>query len=293
VLAAVGHRSEPVYQWFLGRFIERLGGTPLYLTLLASGGFYLYAAMRGTPRALDALTAAIGALAFVGPGTLDPGGLVSPRALPILAVGVAQMVPGLLRRQVGRCLIGTGCVMVSAMIAIGPAGAGGHRGPVAFHLAMASVLALGAAFDDRVGRALRTIGAGMGLLAALAAMSGQISLGAGVPSWGIEAYAPAMCLLIAAYGLALGHRASQAAAGLILVAWLAVLGGRGYRALRQLAAGLDYIAVGLVLFSLAVLTSLAKGGAWPRPITRPDKDEEHSGSALADGALAEARTSGA
>ncbi len=79
VLAAVGHRPEPVYQWFLDRFIERLGGTPLYLTLLASAGFYLYAALRGAPMAFDALTAALGALAVVSSGTLDAGGLVSPR----------------------------------------------------------------------------------------------------------------------------------------------------------------------------------------------------------------------
>ncbi len=293
VLAAVGHRSEPVYQWFLGRFIDRFGGTPLYLTLLASVGFYLYAAVRGTPRSFDALTAALGALAFVGPGTLDAGGLVPPRALPILAVGVAQMVAGLLRREVGRCLVGTGCVVASAMIAIGPAGAGGHRAPIALHLAMAAVLALGAAFDDRLGRALRAIGAAMVVVAALAALSGRIAPG-GVPAWAIEAYAPAMSLLIAAYGLALGHRASRAAAGLIVVSWLAVLGGRGYWALRQLAAGLDYIAVGLVLFSLAVLTSLAKGGALPRPIGgRPDKDEAHPAPEFAVGALAESRTSGA
>ncbi len=177
------------------------------------------------------------------------------------------------------------------MIAMGPAGAGGHRGPVAFHLAMAAVLALGAAFDDRLGRALRTIGAVLGLLAALAALSGRIEPGDSVPSWAIAAYAPAISLLIAGYGLALGHRAALTAAGLILVSWLAVLGGRGYLALRQLAGGLDYIAGGLVIFSLAVLTSLAKGGALSWPIAgRSDKDEAPSGSDLADGAFAESRT---
>ena len=31
----------------------------------------------------------------------------------------------------------------------------------------------------------------------------------------------------------------------------------------QVVAGLDYIAIGLVLFSLAVLTSMAKGGVLP------------------------------
>ncbi len=50
VLAMVGHRPDPIYQEFLGRFIHRLGGTPLYLTLLASSAFLAYAASRAPPR---------------------------------------------------------------------------------------------------------------------------------------------------------------------------------------------------------------------------------------------------
>ena len=49
LLAVVGHRDDPTYQWFLGRFISRLGGTPFYLTLLATAGFYAYAAVRRVP----------------------------------------------------------------------------------------------------------------------------------------------------------------------------------------------------------------------------------------------------
>ena len=94
--------------------------------------------------------------------------------------------------------------------------------------------------------------------------------------------------MIAGYGLVLGHRASLAAAGLMLASWLAVLGWRGYCALRQVATGLDYIAVGMVLFSLAVLTSMAKGGVLPwRAGGRADKMP--SDPALADAALPEPR----
>jgi hypothetical protein len=282
VLAMAGHRPEPVYQWFLGRFMDRLGATPLYLTLLASAGFYLYASLRGVPMAFDAMTAALGALAFVAPWTLDGRGLVAPRALPILAVGVAQLVPGLLRRRSWRCLIGAGCLAASSMIAMRPT----SQGPVAFHLALAALLVVGAAFDDGFGRALRTAGAALGLLAALAVLTGLISPAAAVPSWAIEAYPPAMALVIAGYGLALGHRASLASAGLLLAAWLAVLSWRGYCALRLVAPGLDYIAVGMVLFSLAVLTSMAKGGVLPWPTAgRADKMPADPG--LADGILPE------
>jgi hypothetical protein len=58
----------------------------------------------------------------------------------------------------------------------------------------------------------------------------------------------------------LGHSTSLASAGLIVFSWVASVGWRGYCALRQFAAGIDYIAIGMLLFSLAVLTSMVKGG---------------------------------
>jgi len=105
----------------------------------------------------------------------------------------------------------------------------------------------------------------------------------------VEGYAPAMAALIAGYGLALGHRISLTAAGLIAASWLAVLGWRGYGALRQIAPGLDFIAVGLVFFSLAVLTSMAKGGVLPWGPSGP-AHKASTESELAEGALAESRT---
>ena len=45
LLAFVGHRADPTYQWFLDRFVARLGGTPFYLTLVISAGFFAYAVL--------------------------------------------------------------------------------------------------------------------------------------------------------------------------------------------------------------------------------------------------------
>ncbi|MBI1913476.1 MAG: hypothetical protein HYS12_01785 [Planctomycetes bacterium] len=39
-LALVGHQPDPIYRGFLRAFAARLGGDPLFLTLLASAGFY-------------------------------------------------------------------------------------------------------------------------------------------------------------------------------------------------------------------------------------------------------------
>ena len=68
-----------------------------------------------------------------------------------------------------------------------------------------------------------------------------------------------VCLIIAGYGLALGHRTSLASAGLIGVSCLANAGWRGYCSLRQLAAGIDFIVIGMLLFSLAVLDEHGEG----------------------------------
>ena len=263
LLTVVGHRPEPLYQWFLGRFLARMGGTPLYLTLAASAGFYLYAALRSVPRALDALSATMMTLACVAPQTLDLDGLVPPRALPILAAALVQAAVGLRRRDAWRCLIGAGGLVASAMIARGPFAGASHQAPTAFHLVLIAVLVVGAAFDDRLGRLLRTAGAVMALLGSLVVMMGPVELTGSVPPWAIEVYPLVTSLMIASYGFALGHRTSLASAGLIVTVWLAALACRGYGFLRHLVTGLDYIAIGLVLFILAVLTSMAKGGVLP------------------------------
>jgi hypothetical protein len=262
-LTLFGHRADPTYQWFLGLFIARLGGTPFYLTLLASAGFYAYATVRRVPMAFDAMTAAMVTLGFVAPQTLDLGELVSPRSLPILTAAVLQTAVGLRRRNAWRCLIGASGLAASAMIALPATGAGSHQGPVAFHLILAAVLIVGAAFDDRLGHVLRAAGAAMALLASLVVLTGRIERNGAVPSWAIEVYPLVMALAIAGYGFGLGHRTSRAAAGLILAAWLVAVGCRGYGSLRRVVTGLDYIAIGLILFSLAVLTSMVKGGVLP------------------------------
>jgi hypothetical protein len=78
ILAMAGHRDDLVFQGFLSTFSQGLGGSPLYLSLIAVCGLYAYAAKRRVPLALGGLASALFALAFVGPDTFDLGGLVSP-----------------------------------------------------------------------------------------------------------------------------------------------------------------------------------------------------------------------
>ena len=72
----------------------------------------------------------------------------------------------------------------------------------------------------------------------------------------VEAFPLVLAALLAGYGLGLGHRISLMAAAGILACWLASLGWQGYGLLRQLLAGLDYLAMSLLVFAVAVLISL-------------------------------------
>ncbi|MDR3639606.1 MAG: hypothetical protein P4L84_37745 [Isosphaeraceae bacterium] len=275
-LALLGHRPEEFYQEFLAHFNARLGGTPLYLSLFVSALFYTYAALRRGGAATDALTATLVFLSVVAPGTLDLKGVVSPRPLPVLAVAALQLGLGLRRRDAWRCLLGAVCLVGAACLVMPAGGASSQRGPVAFHLVLLATLSVGAAFDDALGRLLRGAGSALGVGAGLAVITGWAGRDAGLPGWVVTLYPLSVAALIAGYGLLLDHRTSLAFAALVVAVWLLAGVWHGYAILRRVVVGLDFIAIGMVVFSLAVLTSLAKGGVLPWRLTPAKGKMTHS-----------------
>jgi hypothetical protein len=262
-LALVGHRDDSVYREFLGVFTARLGGDPLWVTLLAVAGFYAYAWLRRAPLAAEMLTGALVALAFVGPDTLDSGELVGPEPAPLLAAGVLQLGLGLWRGDSRRCLVGAGTLVVVAALAFpGGSEVSPLRALIAFHGLLAAVLLVGAAFDDGLGRRLRLAGAALALAACLGVLFGPMD--AGVPAWALLAYPVGMAVLMAGYGLWLRFPLALAVSALVLSLWLSAAGWRGYSSLRRVVAGLDQIALSLVLLALAILISLGKSGVLAR-----------------------------
>ncbi|QDU19642.1 hypothetical protein [Urbifossiella limnaea] len=101
-LSSVGVGENAVAADFLGRYADRLGGTPLYVALLAAGGFSLIAWVRKVPLAADAVTLVLLGLAVIGPDTLR---LTAPR-LPhvgfLAAAWAVQLGVGLWRREAWR-----------------------------------------------------------------------------------------------------------------------------------------------------------------------------------------------
>jgi hypothetical protein len=268
VLALIGHHTHPVYRGFLSVFTARLGGDPLFLTLLALAGFYVYAVVRRVPQATEALTATLAALAVVGPTTLTSGEwTLPPWPAPLLVAAGIQLGLGLWRRASWRCLVAAGCLAVVATGVLPPeAETAPFRELIAFHLALLVVLTIGA-FDDPFARSLRVVGALAVLFACLASLNLWFSQPARVPQWTAAVYPLFMAFLLAGYGLLLGHGPSFVVAALVLLGWLAAALVRGYGALRLLVSGLDYLAVSLTLFALALVVSLAKAGVLARWLT--------------------------
>lgn len=261
-LAAAGHRDDPVYSEFLRVFALRLGGTPLFLAVLAAAGFYLYAWARRVPFAADGLTAAAAALAFVGPESLTVRDLGGPLPVPVYAAGVLQLAVGMRRWEALRCLAGG--LAVAAAVALAVPDGWAVRAAVGSHLGLAVVLGVGAAFDGAVGRAGRLVGGGLVVAACVGA---AVSPPAGLPS-SSSLYPLVMAAVLAGYGWLLGHKASVAFAAVALAVWFAVASVKGYRSLREEVAGLDYLVLGLALLPVAVLVSLYRSGALARWLAR-------------------------
>jgi hypothetical protein len=265
VLATIGHRSDPIYQEFLQTFTQRLGATPLFLTVLAAAAFYGYAALRRVRRSIAHLTAALLALTMIGPGTPEQTGLVAPQLIPILAVAVLQLVLGVLRRSAWHCLIGG--VAVSAAVALAlPIETNGvsWRTAVAGHLSLLALMAVGAAFHDNAGRLLRVVAGALALFACVIVSLASLTIPGAQMPWWLYAYVPIMSVLLASYGWMLVHRPSYRFAALCAAVWLATAAGRGYAVLRREVPGLDAMALGLAVFAVAVLISLAKSGLLSR-----------------------------
>jgi len=272
-LTLVGHRDDPIYGDFLTMFHDRLGGDPLFVTLLAASGFYFYAMLRRVSLASEALTATLAVLSVVGPNALAEGAFIDPQPLPILAAAVLQLGLGLWRQRSWRCLFAA-CLAAATILAVPPSEDTWFllRAPIAFHVGLFAILLISEGFDDTLARQLRMIGPGLATLCCFFVIATPLHLPASLPTWTQNAYAPIMAGILLAYGLLPRRRTSLVLAGLVLVVWMGEACWRGYGLLRQMIAGLDYMVLSLTLFVLAVLISLGKAGILSRRISAQRDD---------------------
>ena len=104
ILAAIGHKPDPIYREFLAHFADRLGGTPLFIALLGAGSFYLYAWVRRVPLAPEGATIVLTALAFVRPETLTLADLGSAKPAFLVSAVLLQTWVALWRWDLVRAL---------------------------------------------------------------------------------------------------------------------------------------------------------------------------------------------
>lgn len=265
------HNQALVYRQFADQVTARLGGDPLYLTLLGSTGFYLLASCRRLRLALDGLTLTMLALAVVGPRTLLDGELILPRPIPLLFVASLQIVVALRREAHWRFLPGIVCLMAATALTV-------DRQPtntatqiiIAFHTGLVAVLFLGAVLSDRIGTFFRLLGSVLVLGGVLAMLVLPFAPPQWIPTVLIQAYPLAMMILLTLYGLMLRYRPTVLLSCASLICWLGVMGWQGYATLRRRVEGLDYLALSVVLLVVAVLISLAKS----KVITRLEEAKE-------------------
>jgi hypothetical protein len=127
------------------------------------------------------------------------------------------------------------------------------------------LMAVGALFDDMVGRFARTCACvGLLMLGVAAWVRYPLIVGT-LPARVVPLYATSIVATTAAYGVFMRDRFYLAAAAAIVAAWLAHSGVQSYQQLRRLVAGLDQLVYGVLFFLLAAAISFRKAGIWPKP----------------------------
>lgn len=282
-LALAGCSQEKVPLEFLAMFVETLGATPLWITMLFVAAFYVWAVVRRVPLAVEALTATLLALAFVGPATLDLDSLIAPQPSPIFLAGVLQSGVALWRRSSLRCLVGACSLAAAAALQYPAEWTAGHPWIVSCHGALIALLTVGAAFDDAFARFLRGVGAVGVSCAGVAALTMDAAWMSEIPREVLILYPIAMIGIAVAYAYLVRSRLYLAAAAVTTATWISLAAVQFYRYLGQVIVGLNYLAWALVSFLAAVLISLMKIGAlrqwlaqwkgkrWPsrEPVAKP------------------------
>jgi hypothetical protein len=260
-LAWIGQRGEPIYEEFLTMFISQLGGDPVYWTMILCAGFYAYAALRRIPWTIEALTASVLVLTVVDPKVMTTGVIVAPQPIPLIAASTLLLGLGLWRRGSWRCLFGAlGLIAGMTMMIAGDPQLAPFRWLLAYHLALIALLLIGATFDDNLGRALRNIAPVLAVIVGLVVLLVPIQPPENLPIWVLSLYPLALAIGLAAYGFWHWQTLTMGLAAALFVIWSAATGWQVYRHLRQLVAGLDYLALSLCIFPAAIVISLAKAG---------------------------------
>jgi hypothetical protein len=249
---------------FLSDFSQVTGGEPLFVTVIICVMLYALATARRLPGAADFLTLSVAGLALVRPNA-HLADLLHPEPLPVLICGLIQLLPAYLHRSSPRLLAAFGLMLAAATIKYRESWIFEELGVVPWHLALAVVLVVGGLPNDRFAKVVQHLGAAMLALSVIAwtAWLTGSSARAAELSWSASlayGYPLVVAALAAGYGRIFGNKGYYLAATFDIIVFSAVMGQRAYGHGRQMLAGLDYLLLGALSFTVAALISLVKTG---------------------------------
>ena len=268
-LAVAQPPTDWVYQQFMGRFIHTLGGSPAYLTLLASVAFLACARPGAVPRALELMALALAGLAVVGPRTVYFANLVAPRTVPMAAAGLVLAALAWRQRDSRRALLSAVCLVIATTRGTVDFWPTADPWPIELHLGVLALMVVGALFDDVAGVISRGLGAFALLIMGLDASTGSPRVWSSMPHELIAWYPLVIAAAAWGFGLLVHDRFYHVPAASSLIGWLAHSGTQTYVQIRKVVVGLDQIAWGMLFFALAAAISLRKAGIWPRLSSKP------------------------
>lgn len=257
-LAGIACAEEETSLEFLADFVGRLGGTPLFFSLVLGAGFYAWAALRRSAEAVDALTFALLALSFVAPQTYGFDTLSPAQAMPVLFAAVAQGVAARHHPGSSRWFLSAFGLLAAATIAWQGTWFAAWDGFVPRHLLLGTMFLTAFVFRDRLAGFLEYVAAATLLgYGCTAALGSPLGIG-GVPVAVVQTY-PAFAI-VAAVLLArlLRNRLYYAVAAITAACWGFGRGGSLYARLQRTLPGLRYLLAALAAFAVAMLISLRK-----------------------------------
>ena len=264
LLSGVGHRTDPVYSLFLGRFLGAVHATPLFVVIVLAAAIYAIARLRRIRLAGEALVAMLVGLTTVGPGTLTWSDVHAPGALPVAAAGAWVFITGLRRGATFRLLLGSFALSWAAILASEGTVLALYAGLLSWHLLLASLLAVGVLGRDRLAKLVQDAAAALLFATFLVMAAAPSQVVPYMPDRLLYNYYVLVIAGGAAYGYFARNRLFYATAAIEIALSTTILLGRGYGQLRHHLPGLAHLTWAAMFFLVALAISLFKAGAIAR-----------------------------
>jgi hypothetical protein len=240
------------------------GGSPLFWTLTGVVAFYAMATLRGVGGALPALVLASACFTRVSPQSVDLTTATGLHALALIPLVGVLLWRAILRPSSARVFLCVSGIVAFATIGLRETWLVSYGLAAPIHLLWGAAIVLGATFDDSFARVLRRTAATAFVLAGALAVVGNGPFFSQLPDSFRAIYLTVLTLV--AFSGWKWRRGSwyvwSACADLVALCWF--LAVRGYEFTKPQIVGIDQLLWGAAFFGVAILISLAKGGAWTR-----------------------------